>query len=87
MKYKLLWVDFKSFSFYPSQLQGMVDDLRGETEVLREQVGSERTSVKSLESLLQTNREKEFSAQMTLQEYDAEVQLLRDRLNINESKM
>ena len=65
----------------------MVDDLRGETEVLREQVGSERTSVKSLESLLQTNREKEFSAQMTLQEYDAEVQLLRDRLNINESKM
>ena len=69
------------------QLQGIVDDLRGETDLLRDQVGSERTSVKSLETLLHTNREKEFASQMTLQEFEAEVQLLRDRLTLNESKM
>ena len=56
-------------------------------EMLRGQVGTERTSVKSLESLLQSNREKELNAQMSLQEYQAELQLLRDRQSLNDSKM
>ena len=71
----------------PFQLQGMLEDQRNECELLKQQIGSERTSVNNLESLLHTNREKEFQSQLTAQELQSENQLLRDRLALNESKM
>ena len=64
-----------------------MDDLKAESELLKQQIGTERSSVTNLESLLHTNREKEFQSQMTVQEMQSENQLLRDRLALNESKM
>ncbi len=60
--------------------------MKQETALLRTQVGKERDSSKSLETLLQTNREREFHAQLSQQEKDAEIQLLKDRLSLSESK-
>jgi len=47
----------------------------------------DRQELVSLEQLLASNREKEFQAQLAVQESSSEVQLLRDRLTLNESKM
>ncbi len=54
---------------------------------LRALVGNERSSVKNLEGILQSNREKEFQASLSLQEKVTELQLVRDRLALCESKM
>ena len=69
------------------QYQGALDEQKTEIALLKQQVGSERTSVNNLESLLQTNREKEFQSQLTVQEMQSDNQLLRDRLAINDSKL
>ena len=54
---------------------------------MRSQLSSERLSNKNLEGLLQNNREKEFQSQLQSQEHGAEIQMLKDRLSLNESKM
>ncbi len=69
------------------QLSSVLENMKQETALLRAQVGRERESSKSLETLLHSNREKEFHAQLTQQEKDAEIQLLKDRLSISESKL
>lgn len=69
------------------QLQSLLDDMHSETDVLRSQISTERSSVKSLEGLLASNREREFQNQMTAQEMAAEVQLMKDRLALNDSKI
>jgi centrosomal protein CEP135 len=61
--------------------------MKQETELLKQQLGSERTNAKNLESLLQNNREKEFQTQLVHQEKSSEIQMLKDRLALNESKM
>lgn len=72
---------------YLPQLNCLIDDMKQETELLRSQFNSERASVKNLEEILQTNREKEFQCQLATQEKSAEAQMLKDRLSLNESKM
>lgn len=69
------------------QLQALLDDVRRETEVLRSQLSNERATKQGLEGLLQDNHTKGWQTQMTIQERDTEIQLLKDRLTINESKM
>ena len=69
------------------QLQSQLDDISQEAELLRSQINSERHSNKNLEGLLQNNREKEFQTQLQSQEQGAELQMLKDRLSLNESKM
>ena len=69
------------------QLQSLVEDLRQESECLQSQVAQERATVKNLEGLLQNGREKEFQSQLTSQERNTEIQMLKDRLSLNESKM
>ena len=69
------------------QLQTLVEDMRQETDLLNKQVSSERSNMKNLEGLLQNNREKEFQSQLSAQEKSAELQMLKDRLSLNESKM
>lgn len=69
------------------QLQHLVDDMRQETDLLKSQVSSERTNLKNLEGLLQNTREKDFQTQLNQQEKSAEIQMLKDRLSLNESKM
>ena len=68
------------------QLSSVLENMKHETTLLRAQVGRERDSSKSLESLLHNNREKEYHQQLIQQEKDAEVQLLKDRLSLSESK-
>lgn len=65
----------------------MLDEQKTEIALLKQQIGSERTSLNNLESLLHTNREKEFQSQLTVQEMQSDNQLLRDRLAINDSKL
>ncbi|XP_059152466.1 centrosomal protein of 135 kDa-like isoform X1 [Physella acuta] len=69
------------------QLQNIISDLRQESECLRSQIDQERGQVKNLESVLQDNREKDFQCQLTTQEKNTEIQMLKDRLSLNESKL
>jgi len=69
------------------QLQALLDDVRRETEVLRGQLNNERATKQGLEGLLQDNHTKGWQTQMTIQERETEIQLLKDRLALNESKM
>ena len=48
---------------------------------------SDRQELVGLEQLLASNREKEFQAQLAVQETSSEVQLMKDRLTLNDSKM
>ena len=64
-----------------------MDEHKTEIMLLKQQIGSERSSVNNLESLLQSNREKEFQSQLSVQELQSDNQLLRDRLAINDSKL
>ncbi|XP_052276552.1 centrosomal protein of 135 kDa-like isoform X1 [Dreissena polymorpha] len=68
-------------------LQSQFDDIAQEAELYKSQLSSERHSNKNLESLLQSNREKEFQTQLQSQEHGAEIQMLKDRLSLNESKI
>ncbi|KAI8484989.1 hypothetical protein Bbelb_372350 [Branchiostoma belcheri] len=68
------------------QAKTALEELRREADLLRSQVSSERASVRNLEGLLSTNREREFASQLTEQEQRSEIQLLKDRLTLAESK-
>ncbi|XP_064167636.1 testis-specific gene 10 protein [Anguilla rostrata] len=63
-----------------------LDVCRSEVELLRKQLTSERLSMKSLESMLQSTREKELHSALSSQEQHAEIQLLRDKLTVADSK-
>lgn len=63
-----------------------VDDVQRENDALREQIRCEHDSVSRLESLLSTNREKEYQTQLVHHEAEAEILLLKDRLALCESK-
>jgi len=69
------------------QLQALLDDVRRETEMLRSQLNNECATKQALEGLLQDNHTKGWQTQMTIQERETEIQLLKDRLALNESKM
>ena len=69
------------------QTEAASEDLRKELDMLRNQVSTERNSVRNLESLLSTNREKEFQAQLENQEQRSELQLVKDRLALADSKV
>uniref|UniRef100_A0A7N9AXI0 Centrosomal protein 135 n=1 Tax=Mastacembelus armatus TaxID=205130 RepID=A0A7N9AXI0_9TELE len=47
----------------------------------------ERLTVRNLETLLSTNRHKEFQTQMTASEKESELKVLRDRLTLADSKI
>ena len=65
----------------------MLEDSRRESDMLRSQMQTERSSLKNLENLLSNEREREFHSQLSHQESTAEIQLLRERLGANDSKM
>jgi centrosomal protein CEP135 len=69
------------------QLQNLLADLKAESDLLKSQINSERTMVKNLEDLISNNREKEFHTQLSSQEREAEISLLKDKIGLNEQKL
>ncbi|XP_072513169.1 testis-specific gene 10 protein isoform X1 [Salminus brasiliensis] len=59
---------------------------RSELELLRKQLVSERASTRSLEAMLTSTREKELQRHLSSQERLTEIQLLRDKLTMADSK-
>ncbi|KAI4882073.1 hypothetical protein NFI96_028332 [Prochilodus magdalenae] len=68
------------------KLQQDLEKCRSELELLRKQLVSERASARSLEAMLISTREKELQRQLSSQEKLAEIQLLRDKLAVADSK-
>uniref|UniRef100_A0A3B4X9C2 Centrosomal protein 135 n=1 Tax=Seriola lalandi dorsalis TaxID=1841481 RepID=A0A3B4X9C2_SERLL len=68
------------------RVTGELEDVRSEAELLKKQLASERLTVRNLETLLSTNRHKEFQTHLTASERESELKLLRDRLTLADSK-
>lgn len=68
------------------RLTGELEDVRSEAELLKKQLASERLTVRNLETLLSTNRQKEFQTHLTASEKESELKILRDRLTLADSK-
>ena len=69
------------------QLQAALSDLKMEIDMLRTQLNNEKAMVHSLEDIIGSSREKEFQSQIQAQEKDSELQLAKDRANMNELKV
>ncbi|XP_070688604.1 centrosomal protein of 135 kDa isoform X2 [Pempheris klunzingeri] len=68
------------------RVTGELEDVRSEAELLKKQLASERLTVRNLETLLSTNRHKEFQTHLTASERESELKVLRDRLTLSDSK-
>uniref|UniRef100_A0A672HCG7 Centrosomal protein 135 n=1 Tax=Salarias fasciatus TaxID=181472 RepID=A0A672HCG7_SALFA len=68
------------------RVTGELEDVRSEMELLKKQLASERLTVRNLETLLSTNRQKEFQTHLTASERESELKVLRDRLTLADSK-
>ncbi|XP_036619638.1 centrosomal protein of 135 kDa-like [Trichosurus vulpecula] len=64
-----------------------VETAKTEAELLKKQLSSERITVDNLETLLATNRDKEFHSHITSHEKDSEILRLKDMLTLSESKL
>ncbi|UJR10612.1 hypothetical protein I4U23_014809 [Adineta vaga] len=69
------------------QLQAAVSDMKLEIDMLHTQINNEKAMVRSLEEIIGSSREKEFQSQMQTQEKDSDLQLARERANINDVKI
>ncbi|XP_054459052.1 centrosomal protein of 135 kDa isoform X2 [Anoplopoma fimbria] len=68
------------------RVTGELEDVRSEAELLKKQLASERLTVRNLETLLSTNRHKEFQTHLTASERESDLKVLRDRLTLADSK-
>ncbi|KAM9236683.1 centrosomal protein of 135 kDa [Leptosomus discolor] len=84
---ELLSRQLTSKSMDYERVLGELDDIKSEAELLKKQLSSERLTVQNLETLLATSRDKEFQNHLTSHEKDSEIQLLKDKLTLAESKL
>ncbi|NXL71186.1 CP135 protein, partial [Leptocoma aspasia] len=84
---ELLARQLTSKSMDYERVLGELEDIKSEGELLKKQLSSERLTVQNLETLLATSRDKEFQNQLTSQDKDTEIQLLKDKLTLAESKL
>ncbi|XP_070613332.1 centrosomal protein of 135 kDa isoform X5 [Erythrolamprus reginae] len=75
----------KSLEF--ERIMSEFEDARAETELLKKQLSSERLTIQNLETLLSTSRDKDFQNHLITHEKDSEIQLLKDKLTLSESKL
>uniref|UniRef100_A0A672RF64 Centrosomal protein of 135 kDa n=1 Tax=Sinocyclocheilus grahami TaxID=75366 RepID=A0A672RF64_SINGR len=68
------------------RVTGELEDVRSEAELLKKQLASERLTVRNLETLLSTNRQKEFQKHLSASEKESELKVLKDRLALADSK-
>uniref|UniRef100_A0A673NJH9 Centrosomal protein of 135 kDa n=1 Tax=Sinocyclocheilus rhinocerous TaxID=307959 RepID=A0A673NJH9_9TELE len=68
------------------RVTGELEDVRSEAELLKKQLASERLTVRNLETLLSTNRQKEFQTHLSASEKESELKVLKDRLALADSK-
>ncbi|XP_038647081.1 centrosomal protein of 135 kDa isoform X3 [Scyliorhinus canicula] len=64
-----------------------LEDWKSEVELLKKHICTERVTVKNLEALLTSTREKEFQCHLTKNEKESEIQLLGDKLTLAESRV
>lgn len=57
-----------------------------EADLIKKQLASERLTVRNLETLLSSNRQKEFQTHLSASERESELKVLRDRLSLADSK-
>ena len=69
------------------QLQAALSDMKIEIDMLRTQINNEKAMVHNLEDIIGSSREKEFQSQIQAQEKDSELQLAKDRSNMNDLKL
>jgi centrosomal protein CEP135 len=69
------------------QLQAAISDMKVEIDMLRTQITNEKAMVHSLEDIIGSSREKEFQSQLLAQDKDSELQLSKDRANMNDLKV
>ncbi|KFU93282.1 Centrosomal protein of 135 kDa, partial [Chaetura pelagica] len=84
---ELLSRQLASKSMDYQEVLGELQDIKSEVELVKKQLSSERLRVQNLETLLATTRDKEFQNHLTSQEKDTEIQLLKDKLTLAESKL
>nr|XP_026647352.1 centrosomal protein of 135 kDa isoform X2 [Zonotrichia albicollis] len=84
---ELLARQLTSKSMDYERVLGELEDTKSEGELLKKQLSSERLTVQNLETLLATSRDKEFQNQLTSQDKDTKIQLLKDKLTLAESKL
>lgn len=68
------------------RVTGELEDVKSDAEVLRKQMASERLTVRNLETLLSSNRHKEFQTHLTASERESDIKVLRDRLTLADCK-
>ncbi|CAF0894547.1 unnamed protein product [Rotaria sp. Silwood1] len=69
------------------QLQAAISDMKIEIDMLHTQLTNEKAMVHNLEEIIGSSREKEFQSQIQAQEKDSELQLIKDRANMNDLKV
>lgn len=60
--------------------------MHSEADLIKTQLASERLTVRNLETLLSSNRQKEFQTHLSASERESELKVLRDRLSLADSK-